>query len=606
MRYPVRPLALVLPFFVALAVPSCGWRTALDEGGGGGDPRDAGPADARPSDGSTDVPRRDTGGTCGTSADCDDGLVCNGIEACVDGRCVSTRPVECIDGIECTRDRCVEPVGCVFEPDDVVCGPGARCDGVAGCVPSGGCLRDEDCFDGDACNGDDRCDPGGFCVSGPSPSCEDDGIFCTVESCDPIVGCVSIADSTLCGAGELCRVAAGGCVRVPCMSDAECSDLDPCNGEETCNRTTGICQPGRPPTCDDGVPCTLDSCIPGSGCFTTTSPERCFDGVDNDCNGAADCGDPVCAARPECGGCIPTSPSERGCFDFLDDDCDGFFDCTDPDCAMAPECRCVPVADAERACADFVDDDCDGQPDCLDPDCVRSPECGGCASSEFDCADFVDDDCDGQLDCRDSDCAFDVACRTCTPTGMTETSCDDTRDDDCDGLVDCEDPDCARIPGCACVPRSMTEGFCRDGVDDDCDGLLDCRDPDCASRPFCTSTCTPVAANEIGVATCTNGRDDDCDGRPDCGDPDCAPFGPMSECCNGRDDNGDGFVDEFTCYCESNDDCATVGTLAQVCWLNTFSICAPDCRRVGSDSYCAMFFADLPRCNRSTGECGPR
>jgi hypothetical protein len=567
MRHHLRSFASFLPLLVALAVPSCGWRTALDEGFGGGS--DGGLRDAGPRDASTDVPRRDTGGTCERTSDCDDGLVCNGAEACMGGRCVPVGPVGCSDGVACTRDSCVEPGGCVFEPDDAACGPGSRCDPSLGCVPSGGCVRDEECFDGDACNGEDRCDPGGFCVSGPAPSCEDDGIFCTVEFCDPTVGCVSFADSSLCGAGEICRVAAGGCVRVPCMGDAECGDLDPCNGEETCNRTTGICRPGTFLTCDDGVACTLDTCVPGSGCFSTTSPERCFDGLDNDCNGAADCSDPVCSGRPECGACVPSFPVERACFDFLDDDCDGFVDC-------------------------------------IDPDCAATPECGVCASLEFDCANRADDDCDGLFDCVDSDCAADPSCRTCVPTGMTETSCGDGRDDDCDGLFDCGDPDCAGRPGCACVPRSMTETFCRDGIDDDCDTLLDCRDPDCASRPFCTSTCTPVAPNEIGVATCTNGRDDDCDGRPDCGDPDCAPFGPMSECCNGRDDNGDGFVDEFTCYCEGNDDCVGVGTLAQVCWLNTFSICAPDCRRVGSDGYCAMFFADLPRCNRSTGECGPR
>jgi hypothetical protein len=606
MRHPSFRFTLVVLCLSALGPPGCGWRTGLDDYTDGSLP-DGGRRDAGRIDGSIpDVPRRDTGGSCTTSSDCDDGLACNGPEFCSDGRCVGGGPVSCFDGVDCTRDSCVEPVGCVFTPDDFTCGPGFRCDPFVGCVPvGGGCRGDFDCDDGDVCNGSERCGMDGVCVGGGPIACPIDSIACTVESCDPLIGCTSFADSSLCPRGEICR-AGLGCMRVACMSSFDCDDGDPCNGTETCDTSRNVCRRGTPLSCDDGVPCTLDRCIPGSGCFSSTSSEICFDGIDNDCNGLADCEDFVCMGRPECGGCMPISFAEFRCSDFVDDDCDGLPDCADPDCFGSPECgACTPIADSEIFCSDFRDDDCDFQLDCGDPDCFGTPDCGACSDREFVCFDGRDDDCDGAIDCIDPDCSFDPGCG-CAPISMREINCTDGRDDDCDGLFDCTDFDCSGRPGCGCIPRSMTELFCRDGIDDDCDGALDCRDMDCATRPFCGGMCTPTGANELGVTACTNARDDDCDGRLDCADPDCSPFGPMAECCNGRDDNGDGAIDEFTCYCEGSDDCVGVGTYEQVCWLNTFSICAPDCRRYGSDSFCTMYLPDLPRCNRTTGECEAR
>jgi len=49
--------------------------------------------------------------------------------------------------------------------------------------------------------------------------------------------------------------------------------------------------------CNDANPFTF----PGA-------PEDCFDGDDNDCNGVADCADPVCRDVPDCGCIAETSP----------------------------------------------------------------------------------------------------------------------------------------------------------------------------------------------------------------------------------------------------------------------------------------------------------
>jgi hypothetical protein len=53
---------------------------------------------------------------CVTDEDCDDGLVCSGLERCLDGRCWSGRPPRCADDDPCTRDLCLEPLGCSYLP----------------------------------------------------------------------------------------------------------------------------------------------------------------------------------------------------------------------------------------------------------------------------------------------------------------------------------------------------------------------------------------------------------------------------------------------------------------------------------------------------------
>jgi parallel beta-helix repeat protein len=52
-----------------------------------------------------------------------------------------------------------------------------------------------------------------------------------------------------------------------CLADASCSDGNICNGIETCQ--AGVCTAGTPLNCDDGDPCTVDSCEPTSGCQHT-------------------------------------------------------------------------------------------------------------------------------------------------------------------------------------------------------------------------------------------------------------------------------------------------------------------------------------------------
>ena len=68
-----------------------------------------------------------------------------------------------------------------------------------------------------------------------------------------------------------------GCHPQPeCTVNADCDDGIFCNGAETCN--AGFCMNGTPPTCDDWVACTVDSCDATSdACVNTPDDFACPD-----------------------------------------------------------------------------------------------------------------------------------------------------------------------------------------------------------------------------------------------------------------------------------------------------------------------------------------
>jgi len=94
---------------------------------------------------------------------------------------------------------------------------------------------DTACDDGLFCNGAEFCDVALDCQSGTAPVV-DDGVPCTNDSCDEIGDVV---------------------VHVP--DDALCDNGQACDGLETCDAVLG-CQSNAPPAVDDGVACTIDTC----------------------------------------------------------------------------------------------------------------------------------------------------------------------------------------------------------------------------------------------------------------------------------------------------------------------------------------------------------
>ncbi|MBW1881324.1 MAG: hypothetical protein JRJ84_23460, partial [Deltaproteobacteria bacterium] len=247
---------------------------------------------------------------------CDNGLFCDGAESCDLFADCQAGAAPCDDGVGCTLDSCDEGSdSCSYVPSDALCSNGLFCDGVetcdaladcqAGAAPCNdgvGCTLDNCdeggdscsyvpsdalCDDADVCTGVETCDAVLDCQAG-TPLDPDDGVLCTVDSCDPITGIANLP------------------------TDSLCDDNDVCTGTETCDAVAG-CQAGTPLDPDDGVSCTDDSCDPVSGIANVPNDALCDNGLF--CDGAE-----TCDALLDCqAGTPPTTDDGVAC---TDDSCD--------------------------------------------------------------------------------------------------------------------------------------------------------------------------------------------------------------------------------------------------------------------------------------------
>ena len=194
----------------------------------------------------TDDPCDPVEGVCDhvfNSQPCDDGDACTAGDVCTGGACKSGVLPPCDDGTTCTSDFCEPETGeCAHSP-----------------VPGG-------CEDGDLCTLGDQC-ADGACLAGTDKTC-DDGNPCTDDGCLPESGaCDYVAnDANPCDDFDPCKIddlcQEGVCSGVP----MDCEDGDPCTVGESC--FIGVCQPGVPKDCDDKNECTADDCDPSfdGGC----------------------------------------------------------------------------------------------------------------------------------------------------------------------------------------------------------------------------------------------------------------------------------------------------------------------------------------------------
>lgn len=239
---------------------------------------------------------------CVTDTDCADGNGCIVNETCSSGKCLAGVPFNCDDGNVCTDDSC-ESVGkneihvCTHLPNQATC------------------------TDGDACTLDDECN-GMNCKSKSVAICDDNNI-CTNDSCDPIAGCVFLANEVTCTDNDACTID-DKCFENACKSGTllTCSDSNDCttdlckpetgcsyeNNQNVCSDNnvcsvndicvSGICLAGPLQNCDDANLCTVDSCEPTTGCKVTNAADgtKCADGLCK--NGSCTCVSGFGCAQP--------------------------------------------------------------------------------------------------------------------------------------------------------------------------------------------------------------------------------------------------------------------------------------------------------------------
>jgi len=324
-----------------------------------------------------------------------------------------------------------------------------------------------------------------------------------------------------------------------CTVDGDCDDGQYCNGAETC--VAQVCQPGTPVVCDDGVPCTDDTCNETTdSCDYTPNDANCAnglycDGVETcdpvlDCLSGTpvDCDDGVACTIDSCNettDACDNTPDDAACDDGLfcngAETCDAGAGClvgTDPcpgqDCDEVNDV-CVPLPCNTNGTCD-VGEDCNTCPsDCISgtstgavcgnglceagdgEDCVSCPaDCngvqGGKPTNRFCCGDG-----DGQnpLTCADPLCSTGGWFCTDVPTGGGSPYC--CGDAVCEG----DEDSC----NCAIDCGAALAEICANGVDDDCDGLIDCADTaDCSADPACAcgATGTPCTSNADCCASC--------------------------------------------------------------------------------------------------------
>ena len=246
--------------------------------------------------------------------------------------------------------------------------------------------------------------------------------------------------------------------------DTLCDDGVFCNGFETFGGS--VCVPGIDP-CDDGVPCTDDTCDEVlDTCGNAVNDANCDDGLF--CNGAE-----VCDAALDC------QAGSDPCDDAItctDDSCDDLLDtCTnatnDNLCDNTLFCDGLEFCDAALDCQFGTPPDCDDLVGCtvetcddFNDVCVNTPRDVLCDNGLF---------CDGPETC---DSVLD--CQLAA--------------DPCDDVVACTVDTCDE-PTDTCL-NTPDDVFCSNGLF--CDGSEVC-DPvlDCVAG---TDPCAPLICDEIG------------------------------------------------------------------------------------------------------------
>ena len=334
---------------------------------------------------------------CSTNEDCSDGLYCNGEEICNEGDCQPGILSEYDDGISCTIDNCDEINDIVTHTAD-----------------------NELCQDGLYCNGAEICDPVNDCQAGTAVDV-DDGILCTVDSCDEGEDVSDDLGQVVYDTNE--------CTCEPETQEVDCNDNNACT-DDVCVDFACSNNNNNANICDDEFWCTIgDRCYEGS-CISDSKP------VDDGVSCTTDSCDEVNDA-------IVHNPDDSLCDDGLY--CNGFESCdVINDCQLGV----APSIDDGVGC---TIDNCDEGSDTI----INTPSNNLCENGLY---------CDGAEVCDViNDCQLGVAPSIDDGVRCTIDNCDEGTDTITNSPDDslCEDYGCK-------VGMCSLESGCSFEVDSSC------------------------------------------------------------------------------------------------------------------------------------------
>jgi len=375
-------------------------------------------------------------------------------------------------------------------------------------------------------------------------TCEDDNV-CTKDACDPSLavdgqeGCthkpVAVkcdADSTACTAGDNCQgVLCDICVDGMCIPGpkVDCDDGNPCT-KDSCDEKEGCKNPlddGAP--CDDGQKCTVnDACKAG----------KCMTGTPKDCDSGSPCVDGNC--DPNAGGCVFEDKQDGlGCSDN--------HACTKLDTCQNGKCKGKLVnCDDGNVC---TDNECDEKLGCQQLSnlkscddgnaCTEGDKCsqGSCKGNKLKCDDnnpCTSETCSTESGCKstfntlpcnadDNACTVgdncaNGACITGKPkkcvddSTCTIDSCDKAKGNCVFAGASKEGLDCDADDSVCTVADKCKGGVCVPGKSKNCDDSNPCTDDQCHPKKGCQ--------NVANVAPC-NADDNACTAKDSCKDGSC-------------------------------------------------------------------------------------
>lgn len=533
----------------------------------------------------------DTIGNCGgTPISCPSPNQCEISVSCVGGNCIHTYKSNgtlCQTGNLCTSDYCNGAGTCVQGPQVVTCVALDQCHDIGVCNPSTGICSNPASADNTPCNDGNACTQTDICMTavctGTNPvhctaldQCHIAGICNTTTgtctnplasdftNCDDNNACTS---SSVCLSGICTGISATDCsspnicITTGCNNITGCTssfNFNPCDDNNACTLNTvcssGSCNSGSgtPLNCDDGLPCTADSCSPSSGCIHTSISgcQPCTTAAD--CN-LVPCNTAICLANNTCS-YVVNDTNTAGCLDSQF--CNGIEYCssgtcqagTPPNCADSNPCTldscdyglgiCVNTPNVNQSCTSSnlcaLAARCDETATCVPTtlvQCSPAPSCqmlSGCNPSTGSC-EYVfhidgtpcnDNNACTQTDtCMLGDCVGDnyVVCTpldqchlagTCNPStgactnpnAIDGTACNDGLF--CTAISQCITGTCTSISTPACpIPVGSYDVQCQHVV---CNEATD----DCSIVNYADgTTCSYSAPSGVcsGTDTCQSG-----------------------------------------------------------------------------------------------------